>query len=83
MTVCILIIEYCGMKSRNCGTKKKFSYFTVIGIVMIRLPEKGTYSIITHTDDFKEIFLDEDFSMFLIRLFSFVLMHIVDLYLDS
>ena len=39
-------------------------YFTVSGTVMIRLQEKGPYSIITHIDDFKELFPDEDLSMF-------------------
>ena len=39
--------------------KKKFSYFTV----RIRLQENGPYSIITHID-LKELFPDEDFSMF-------------------
>ena len=44
--------------------KKMFSYFTVSGIVRIRLQEKGPYSIITHVDDLKELLPDEDFSMF-------------------
>ena len=44
--------------------KKIFSYFTVSGTVRIRLQEKGPYSIITHVDDLKELFPDEDFSMF-------------------
>ena len=44
--------------------KKIFSYFTVSGTVRIRLQEKGPYIIITHIDDLKELFPDEDFSMF-------------------
>ena len=44
--------------------KKIFSYFTVSGTVRIRLQEKGPYSIIAHIDDLKELFPDEDFSMF-------------------
>ena len=44
--------------------KKIFSYFTVNCTVRIRLQEKGPYSIITHVDDLKELFPDEDFSMF-------------------
>ena len=49
---------------KRWNKKKIFSYFTVSGIVRIRLQEKGPYSIITHTDDLKELFPDEDFSMF-------------------
>ena len=65
MTVCVLRIEDCEMKPRNCGTRKKiFSYFTVSGTVKLRLQEKGPCSIITHIDDLKELFPDEDFSMF-------------------
>ena len=53
------------MKPKNCGTRKKiFSYFTVGGTVRIRLQEKSPYSIITHIDDLKELFPDEDFSIF-------------------
>ena len=44
--------------------KKIFSYFTVSGTVRIRFQEKGQYSIITHIDDLKELFSDEDFLMF-------------------
>ena len=44
--------------------EKILSYFTVSGTVRIRLQEKGPYSIITHIDDLKELFTDEDFSMF-------------------
>ena len=65
ISVFVLIIEDYGMKPKNCGTrKKKFSYFTVISTVRIRLQEKGPYSIITHIDDLKELFPDENFSMF-------------------
>ena len=46
-----------------CNKKKIFSYFTDNGTVRIRLQEKGPYSIITHMDDLKELFTDEDFSM--------------------
>ena len=61
MTACVLIVEDYGMKPRNCGTRKKIlSYFTV----RIRLQEKGPYGIITHIDDLKELFPDEDFLMF-------------------
>ena len=53
------------MKPKNCGTRKKiFCYFTVGGTVRIRLQEKSPYSIITHIDDLKELFPDEDFSIF-------------------
>ena len=44
--------------------EKIFSYFTVTGIVRIRFQEKGPYSIITNIDDLKELFPDEDFSVF-------------------
>ena len=52
------------MKPRNRGTRKNISYFTVRGNARISLQEKGQYSIITHIDDLKELFPDEDFSMF-------------------
>ena len=44
--------------------KKIFSYFTVSGTARIRLQEEGPDSIIIHIDDLKELFPDEDFSMF-------------------
>ena len=44
--------------------KKIISYFTVSGTVRIRLQEKGAYSFVKHIDDLKELFSDEDFSMF-------------------
>ena len=67
MTVFVLIIEDCGMKPRNKRTRNKmFSYFTVNDTVRIMLQEKGPYSIIKHIDDLKELFPDEDFSMFLL-----------------
>ena len=72
------------MKPKNCGTRKKiFSYFTVGGTVRIRLQEKSPYSIITNIDDLKELFPDEDFSIFLIRLYGFVRVQIVNIYLDN
>ena len=40
--------------------EKMFSYFTVSGTVRIRLQQKGPQSI-THIDDLKELFPDEDF----------------------
>ena len=44
--------------------KTNICYFTFNGAVRISLQEKGTYSIIMHTDDLKELFPDEEFSMF-------------------
>ena len=44
--------------------KKIFSCFNVSGTARIWLQEEGPYSIITHIDDLKELFPDEDFSMF-------------------
>ena len=44
--------------------KKIFSYFTISGTVRIRLQEKCPYSIIAHIGDLKELFPDEDFSIF-------------------
>ena len=44
--------------------KKIFSYFTVSDTARIRLQEEGPDSIIIHIDDLKELFPDEDFSMF-------------------
>ena len=44
--------------------KKIFSCFTVTGTVRNGLKEKDPYSIIAHSDDLKELFPDEDFTMF-------------------
>ena len=55
------------IKLKKLWNKKKiFFYSTVSGTVRIRLQEKGPYrySIITQIDDLKELFPDEDFSMF-------------------
>ena len=54
MTVCVLSID------ETVEQEKIFSYFTV----RARLQEKGPYSIITHIDDLKKLYLDEDFSIF-------------------
>ena len=43
--------------------RKLFSFFTVNGLAQ-KLPENGPNNIITHIDDLKEIFPDEDFTMF-------------------
>ena len=43
---------------------KLFSFFISNGSVRIKLQENGLYSIITHIDDLKEIFLNEDFTVF-------------------
>ena len=62
-----LCLYYRGLwnEAKKLWNKKKiFSYFTVSGTVRIRLQEKGPYIIITHVDDLKELFPDEDFSMF-------------------
>ena len=65
MTVCVLLIEDCGIKPRNYGTRIKFFFFfTVNGTVRIRLQEKGPYGIITHIDDLKQLIPEKDFSMF-------------------
>ena len=50
MTVYVLSKEDCGIKPRNCGTRKK-NYFTVTGTVRMRLQEKGANSIIRYIDD--------------------------------
>ena len=63
--------------------KKIFSYFTVSGTVRIRLQEKGPYSMITHTDDFEGALPRRGFFNVLIRLYSFVRVHIVNIYLDN
>ena len=44
--------------------RKLFSFFTVNGSVRVKLQENGSYNIITHIDDLKEIFPEEDFTMF-------------------
>ena len=65
MTVCVFIIWGLWNETKKLWSKKKnFSYFTVSGTVRIKLQEKGQYSIIKHTDDLKELFPDENFSMF-------------------
>ena len=62
-----LCLYYRGLwnETKKLWSKKKiFSYFTVSGTVRIKLQEKGPYSIITHIDDLKELFPDENFLMF-------------------
>ena len=55
-----------------------FSFFTVNGSVCIKLQENGSYNIITHIDEFKEIFPDEDFTVFLFILLFFSLCHVLE-----
>ena len=43
---------------------KLLASITVNGLVRVKLQENGLYNIITHIDDIKEIFLEEDFAMF-------------------
>ena len=43
--------------------RQEFFFFSVNGSVCIKLQENGSYNIITHIDDLKEIFPDEDFTM--------------------
>ena len=64
LSVCVLIIEDCGMKPRNCGMRKNIFLILLLVVVRIRLQEKGPHNIITHIDDLKELFPDKDFSMF-------------------
>ena len=62
-----LCLYYRGLwnETKKLWSKKKiFSYFTVSGTVRIKLQEKGPYSIITHIDDLKKLFPDENFLMF-------------------
>ena len=40
-----------------------FSFFTINGSTRIKIRENGPYNIITHIDDLKDIFPDEDFTM--------------------
>ena len=63
--------------------KKTFSYFTGNCTVRIRLQEKGSYSIITHIDDFERALPKREFFNVLIRLYSFVRVHIINIYLDN
>ena len=58
--------------------RKLFSFFTINGSVRLKLQENGSYNIITHIDDLKEIFPDEDFTMFLLSLLFFSLRHILE-----
>ena len=55
-------IEVCGTSAINYGIGRN-SFFSVNGSVCIKLQENGSYNIITHIDDLKEIFPDEDFTM--------------------
>ena len=63
-SLCLYYRELWNKVKKLWKKKKIFSYFTVSGTVRIRLQEKGPYIIITHVDDLKELFPDEDFSMF-------------------
>ena len=47
-----------------CNETKKLWNKKVSSTVRIRLQEKGPYCIITHIDDLKELFPDEDFQCF-------------------
>ena len=40
-----------------------FSFFTVNGSIRIKIRENGPYNIITHINDLKDIFPDEDFTI--------------------
>ena len=40
-----------------------FSFFTGNGSIRMKIRENGPYNIITHIDDLKDIFPDEDFTM--------------------
>ena len=64
MTMCPYYRGLWNEAQKLWNKKKIFSYFTVGGTVRIRLQEKSPYSIITHIDDLKELFPDEDFSIF-------------------
>ena len=49
-----------------CGINVKqgiFSFFTVNGSIRIKIRENGPYNIITHIDDLKDIFPEENFTM--------------------
>ena len=43
---------------------KLFSFFTVNGSVRVKLQEIVSHDIIAHIDDLKEMFPEEDFTMF-------------------
>ena len=43
---------------------KLFSFFTLNGSACVKLQENGSYNIITHINDLKEIFPDEEFTIF-------------------
>ena len=40
-----------------------FSFFTVNQSIRVKIRENGLYNIITHIDDLKDIFPDEDFTI--------------------
>ena len=64
MKVCVPTIGICGTGARNYGIGANyFLFFTVNGSVGVKLQENASYNIITHIDDLKEIFLEEDFTI--------------------
>ena len=61
MRVCVLITGVCGINVKSCRTSKEYNlFFTVNVSVRIKIGENGPYNIITHIDDLKDIFPDED-----------------------
>ena len=65
MKVCFPTIGVCGTSARNYGRGANyFLFFTVNGSARVKLQENGSHNIITHIDDLKEIFPEEDFTMF-------------------
>ena len=63
-SLCPYYIGLWNVAKKLWNKKKIFFYLIFSGTVRIRLQQKGPYSIITHINDLKELFSDENFSMF-------------------
>ena len=74
MTVHVLIIEECGMKPGNYVNMCYDNIWT---------QKKGPYSIITHINDLKELFPDEDFQMFCSDCLVYCVSILLSIYLDN
>ena len=60
MRVCVPTTLVC---EKLWNKQEIFSFFAVNGSTRIKIREDGSYNIITHIDDLKDIFPDEDFAM--------------------
>ena len=72
--LCPYYIRLLNQSKELWNKHKLFSFLTVHSSVRLKLQENGSYNIITHIDDLKEIFPDENFTMFQ---FSLLFIHCV------